>query len=99
MKKPLDIQVVQKDTMEVFRLSQWRRELDENPQSDSLSLPGGLTPDQLDFVAFDPFGSLYLGVTELDLVLRVHVNRPGVPGAGVAFVAGSVTDSPFAEHR
>ena len=85
--------------LEVFRLSHWRRQVDRAPLSRSVSLPDGLMPERLDFVSFDSFGSLYLGVTEMDLVLRVHVNRRGVPGAGIAFVAGSVVESPFAEHR
>ena len=85
--------------LELFRLSDWWRQRDEAPRSRSVSLPDELMPESLDFLSFDPSGSLYLGATEMDLVLRVHVNRPGVSGARVAMEAGSVGESAFAAHR
>ena len=86
--------------LEIFRLSDWRRKLDEAPLSRSVSLPGELMPERLDFLSFDSRGSLYLGITEMDLVLRIHVNRPGTPGSVVpAMEVGSVVDSQFAGHQ
>ena len=85
--------------MEVFRLSQWRRELEKEPLSRSLSLPGELMPERLDFLSFDSSGSLYLGITEMDLVLRVHVNRSGAPVGDFALEAASVLESPFAGQQ
>ena len=85
--------------LEIFRLSDWRRQLDEAPVSRSVSLPGELMPERLDFLSFDPVGSLYLGVTEMDMVLRIHVNRPTTSGTGIAMKFGSVVDSQFAGHR
>ena len=85
--------------LEIFRLSDWRRKLDEAPLSRSVSLPGELMPERLDFLSFDSRGSLYLGITEMDLVLRIHVNRPGTPGSVVpAMEVGSVVDSQFAAY-
>jgi len=84
---------------EIFRLSDWWRQLDEAAVSRSVSLPGELMPERLDFLSFDPVGSLYLGVTEMDMVLRIHVNRPTTSGTGIAMKFGSVVDSQFAGHR
>ena len=57
-------------------------------------------PERVDFLSFDPGGSLYLGVSERDRVLRIDVNRPGAPGGVVpAMEVGSVVDSQFAGHQ
>jgi hypothetical protein len=86
--------------LEIFRLSDWQRQLDEEPLSRSVSLPDELMPERLDFLSFDSEGSLYLGVTEMDLVLRVHVKRPGAPGSVVpAMEVGGAVESAFAGHR
>ncbi len=85
--------------LEIFRLSDWWRQRDEAPTSRSVILPGELMPERLDFLSFDSSGSLYLGITEMDLVLRVHVNRPGAPGTNVAMETGYVVESAFAGQQ
>jgi hypothetical protein len=43
----------------------------------SVQLPATLLPDQLDFLAFDNLGLLYLGSREKDLVLKFDLDRVG----------------------
>jgi hypothetical protein len=75
---------------EVFRLSRFRRELEEGKlPPGSMLLPTALVPEKLDFLAFDALGALYLGAGEKNLVLKFDFTRPG-PGlrhaVGVAAV-------------
>jgi hypothetical protein len=42
-----------------------------------VQLPATLLPDQLDFLAFDNLGLLYLGSREKDLVLKFDLDRVG----------------------
>lgn len=54
----------------------------------TVRLSSTLLPEQLDFVAFDDYGLLYVGATEQDLVLKFDLGRPDarheVEIAGVA---------------
>jgi hypothetical protein len=83
---------------EIFRLSDWRRQLEDAASSRPISLMAGRVPEGLDFLSFGPLGSLYLGDTEMDLVLRVHLKRPGAD-EHLTMEVGPVVDSQFAEHR
>lgn len=69
----------------VFSLEEWQRSLEEGDvrtteipfhPSELPSRMSALRTDELDFLAFDAFGSLYVGAQEADLVLEFELPRP-----------------------
>lgn len=70
---------------EVFSLEEWQTKLEEGAlRTSEIPFPPGELPvrmdalrtDELDFLSFDALGSLYLGATEEDLVLKFELPRP-----------------------
>lgn len=68
----------------IFRLTNFRTEmvesrLERTTTSDAVPLarlPSALVPEQLDFLAFDTLGLLYIGAREQNLVLKFDLDRP-----------------------
>ena len=78
------------DPIRVFSLEDFAEETMEGRSQDreterrraasmilSVQLPTTVLPDQLDFLAFDNLGLLYLGAQEKDLVLKFDLDRAG----------------------
>ncbi len=63
----------------LFRLEEFQEDVMEGRQPrGSVQFPNALLPEELDFVAFDNLGRLYMGAGSKDLVLEFELDRPDV---------------------